>query len=292
MPAALWVALLLICLPPVFAEPAKPLQKFGNRTLVPTDWADGDSFQIKTPADQKHTIRLYGVDCLELHVTTDSDANRLGVQRRYFGITGPPLKAQESIELAKSFGELAAKKTAAMLRKPFTVHTRFRDARGDGRYKRVYAFVTCADGKDLGAALVESGLARAFGVDSDTPDGKSADESAAMLADLELLAAKRGTGIWAKTDWEKLPVERQQQRKADEEVEIAIGKQPLPADFKLNPNTAARDELMKLPGIGEKRANHIISKRPYAKPGDLLEVPDIGPKRLEAILPYLEFPKP
>lgn len=60
---------------------------------------------------------------------------------------------------------------------------------------------------------------------------------------------------------------------------------------KLNPNTAARDDLMKLPGIGEEMANRIIGKQPFEKPEDLLEVQGIGPKKLEKIRPFLVFPK-
>ena len=37
----------------------------------------------------------------------------------------------------------------AALAKPFTVHTAFADARGDGKHKRIYGFVTTADGEDL-----------------------------------------------------------------------------------------------------------------------------------------------
>jgi len=56
-------------------------------TLVPTEWADGDSFRIRTPAGDEHTVRLYGADCLEAHVGSETDARRLRSQRRAFGIT-------------------------------------------------------------------------------------------------------------------------------------------------------------------------------------------------------------
>jgi competence protein ComEA len=269
---------------------AEPLSKLENCTFVPADWADGDSFQIKTATGDAHTVRLYGVDCLEWHVHTDSDSRRLSTQRRYFGITAAAPTVAKSIELAKDFGKAAGEKTAALLAKPFTVHTRFSDARGDGRHKRIYGFVTCADGSDLAATLVKAGLARAYGVDAQTPDGKSAKESAAALADLELQAAKRGVGIWARTDWDKLPVERFQQRQEDEETDLAIAKRPLPAGFKLDPNTAARDDLMKLSGIGEVMANRIITGRPYQKLSDLLEVDGIGPETLKKLAPHLIFP--
>lgn len=292
MPAALWTALLLCCLPAAFAAPPEPLRKLENCTLVPQPWADGDSFRIKTAAGEEHTLRLYGADCIELHVNDESNARRLRAQRQYFGITEAAPNPAQAIAIAKNFGKQAAQQTTALLARPFTVHTRFRDALGDGQHKRIYGFVTCADGTDLAAALVKSGLARAFGVYSDTPDGRTLKEYSAMLADLELQAAKRGAGIWAKTNWEKLPAERQAQRRDAEQIDLALAKQPVPVNFKLNPNTAPRDDLMKLPRIGEEMANRIIENRPYDTVEDLLEVDGIGPKKLDDIRPHLDFAKP
>ena len=139
---------------------------------------------------------------------------------------------------------------------------------------------------------MKSGLARAFGVYADGPGGRSSKEYEKILDDLELQAAKRGLGVWAKTDWDKLPAERLAQRRDEEEVNLAIGKSATPADFKINPNTAARDDLMKLPGIGEEMANRIIEHRPYQKVEDLKNVPSIKEKSLEKIRPYLDLQKP
>jgi competence protein ComEA len=292
MPSLHWFALCLLTSLPLSAVAPKPLHQFENCTFVPTRWADGDSFRIKTAGGEEHTIRLYGVDCLEVHVQSATDASRLRVQRQYFGITEAAPNPFQAIELAKDFGKQAAVTTTELLSRPFTVHTRFRDARGDINHKRIYAFVTCADGEDLGSTLVKNGLARAFGVNSDTPDGRTLKESAAMLNDLELQAAKRGAGIWAKTDWDKLPAERQAQRKDDEETSLAIAKQPLPDSFIINPNTATREELMKLRGIGSVMAQRIIQNRPFAATEDLMKVPGIGPKKYEAIRAHLQVANP
>ena len=270
----------------------EPLQKFEKCVLVPAAWADGDSFGIRTLAGKELTIRLYGADCMEWHVNDATDERRLRAQRRYFGITDAAPNPRAAIDLAKEYGKLAAEEVVRFLDKPFTIHTLFADARGDGRHPRIYAFVTGPDGADLAAHLVKLGLARAFGVCKETPDARTKDDYRAQLADLELQAAKRGLGVWSRTDWNKLPQQRQDQRKDDEEIALAVGKQPLPADFKLDPNTAARDELMKLPGIGEEFANRIIEGRPYLKVADLSYVPGIGPKRLKAIQTYLKFPNP
>lgn len=289
------MALSLLFLVPFAAAGSKPFAAWENCTFVPTEWADGDSFLIKKPDGETMTIRLYGADCMEWHITDDSDARRLRAQRRYFGITEAKPTARESIELAKGFGKSAAEKTASLLARPFTVHTRMQSALGDGRYQRYYAFVECADGTDLGTELVRSGLARAYGVYADGPDGRSRDHYRQTLADMELQAAKRGTGVWALTNWDKLPGERQAQRQEDEDNRISKGGGGLPDGFRLNPNLAGRDALMQLPGIGETLANRVIETRdeaPFMQADDLMRVPGIKQKTLTSIRPFLSFDKP
>jgi competence ComEA-like helix-hairpin-helix protein len=268
------------------ASAAEPLQKLEGCTLVEADWADGDSFRIRTAAGKEHTVRLYGADCIEATINDTTDARRLRAQRRYFGLSGYGGSAQASIQYAKQLGMQATDRREELLEKPFTVHTTFADARGDGKFKRIYGFVTTADGKDLAAVLVREGLARAYGVYRETPTGKHADDYRAQLADLELLAARKGRGAWQLTDWETLPAERQAERDEEANLEAAIdgGAELLKAS--INPNTAARDELMRLPGIGEKTANAIIEHRPFSTLEELDRVPGIGPKTLERITPY------
>lgn len=60
----------------------------------------------------------------------------------------------------------------------------------------------------------------------------------------------------------------------------------------LDPNKATAEELATLPEVGPVMAQHILearSKKPFAKPEDLLEVKGIGKKTLEKMRPRLKF---
>lgn len=261
------------------------LKKFSGCTLVPTEWADGDSFSVCFPDGKQQTIRLYGADCIEMHINgDDSNARRLRDQRRYFGI--------DDILTAKSFGETAKSETQRVLARAFTVYTTFADGRGDGRFDRVYGFVETAEGRDLSAWLVSQGLARAFGVVRQLPDGTSGNEWREQLADLELIAARTGKGAWAKTDWEKLPKIRKEARDETAEIETAKGTRKAVEGKPIDINHASRDELMTLPGIGEKTANAIIESRPYQSLEDLNRADGIGPTTFGRLKPFLTTSPP
>jgi DNA uptake protein ComE-like DNA-binding protein len=261
------------------------LKKFPDCTLVPTEWADGDSFSVRFPDGKQQTIRLYGADCIEMHVNgDDSNARRLRDQRRYFGI--------DDILTAKSFGETAKSETQRLLAKPFTMHTIFADGRGDGRFERIYGFVETSEGNDLSAWLVSQGLARAFGVVRQLPDGTSGNEWREQLTDLELIAARTGRGAWAKTDWDKLPKIRKEARDETAELETAKGTQKAVEGKPIDINHASRDELMTLPGIGEKTALGIIEGRPYKSLEDLNRANGIGPATFGKLKPFLSISPP
>ena len=55
-------------------------------------------------------------------------------------------------------------------------------------------------------------------------------------------------------------------------------------------NTASREQLMEIPGIGPKLSQNIIEQRkqkPFQTIADLRRVPGIGPKTLEKIRPFI-----
>lgn len=257
------------------------LQTFRNCTLVTKDWDDGDSFAVRFPDGKERTVRLYGVDCIEMHVKgDDTNARRLRDQRRYFGIA--------DITLAKSVGEAAKASSSSWMQKPFTVRTIFADARGDSRYERVYGFVELADGRDLSETLVESGLARAFGVVRQLQDGRTGEEWSEYLKDLELIAARKGVGAWKHTDWSMLAQARKEARDEVKELKVAQGEENASEDNPVDLNTATLEELMKLPKVGKKTAEEIIKARPYRSLKDLDRVPGIGAKTIELIAPTVK----
>lgn len=282
-----WVA---VCVAGIAA--AADLVAIEGCTLVAADWADGDSFPVRFPDGEVHTVRLYAADCLEQHVSGETDARRLRSQRRYFGITNARPDAAASIALAKDLARQATAETRRFLTRPFTIHTSFADARGDGRHKRIYAFVFDAAGRDLAAHLVSAGLARAYGVGRTTRAGDSAEEYRETLADLELQAAQRGAGIWAHTDWSALPAERRREREEARELAVAVDGAGPPPGFVVEINSASRQDLMRLPHVGETLANRIIERRPYRRLTDLLEVDGIGPSTYRALKPMLRIEPP
>ena len=63
-------------------------------------------------------------------------------------------------------------------------------------------------------------------------------------------------------------------------------KRPLGPNERIDLNRAGVTELMKLPGVGEKRAQAIIAQRAkgaFRKPEDVLAVKGLGPKWLSRV---------
>lgn len=67
---------------------------------------------------------------------------------------------------------------------------------------------------------------------------------------------------------------------------LAEAKRPLGPGERVDLNKAGVTELMRLPGVGEKRAQAIVAaraKRPFRKPEDVLVVKGIGPRWLAKV---------
>lgn len=62
---------------------------------------------------------------------------------------------------------------------------------------------------------------------------------------------------------------------------VLAAEKPLGPNERIDLNRASTVELMRLPGVGEKRAQAIVAQRaksPFKKPEDVLVVKGLGPK--------------
>lgn len=250
-----------------------------------TQWADGDSFPVNITRDGKKeeiSARLYFVDCPETSSQNDNDATRLRSQARYFGV-------EEAVDVL-AIGKAATIRTRELLAKPFTVHTKFSNAMGRSRKKRFYVMITLHDKRDLAAVLVQEGLARAFGTSHRRPDGAEGSEYKILLADMELGAAMRKQGIWAKSDIDKLVKMRAQVRREQLELSKFVRGGAFSAVTRENPvdiNNATREELKLLHGIGDGLSHQIVINRPYESIEDLKKVKGLGATTVNRLRPYL-----
>lgn len=278
--------------------------------LVPNESNDGDSFHVKHDG-QEYIFRLYFVDCPESSMQV---ADRVAQQASEFGV------AEDAVLKA---GKEAGRFTERALRTPFTVTTRFQNARGASKLPRSYATIRTADGKDLAALLVEAGLARAHGVEAAVPRAPSMSD----YKRLEARARRGGFGIFGgrriaqgqslepeepaeapaeEPPREKLPVADaalsgmadaapaapvapQIKEPGAPPAEAPVRTQPLPsAGGKIiSINNASQQELEALPMIGPKTAAAIIEARPFGSVQELLRVKGIGSITFDAIAPLV-----
>ena len=164
-------------------EPAKPLQRLENCRWIQNESNDGDSFHVSWKG-KEFIFRIYFVDAPE---TENRFPERVQDQAKYFGIT-----PKQAIEI----GKIAATFTRNKLAKPFTVYTRWTDARGSSRLERFYAFIVIDD-KQLSDLLVANGLGRIFGMPANLPNGTTATAYIAQLHQLEAKAKADRLGAWS-----------------------------------------------------------------------------------------------
>jgi competence protein ComEA len=263
---------------------AADLQIFSNGRLIDNPANDGDSFIVEANGRSFH-VRLYFVDCPETLIASRSDAQRVREQTRYFGLPD----ATRAIH----FGNEAKIFVDHALVKPFTLHTAFASALGRSSKGRVYGFITTAEGNDLASLLVKNGFARTHGIGRETPDGVSRHEMIERLRDLEVSAMLKRVGIWSESDPDRIAELRAEQRSEDQELkelQSQVKKAQSPQGL-LDPNTASKEALESIKGIGPALAERIIAGRPYRTADDLLKVKGIGPKKLEDIRPYFVIGK-
>ena len=107
-------------------------------------------------------------------------------------------------------------------------------------------------------------------------------------ADFDALAAEAADARTLRTERDSLRQERDEER----ELEAAVDATGPPPGYVVEINSASREDLMRLPRVGEALANRIIEGRPYRRLTDLLEVDGIGPGTYRALKPMLRIEPP
>ena len=268
--------LLLVAVP---ASAIDALQSFASARLVENRQHDGDSFYVDV-GDRQILVRLYFVDCPEATTSATSDAARVREQARYFGLPDATRVVH--------FGKEAGKFVSQVLAKPFTLHTAFATSPGRSTERRVYGFITTADGGDLATLLVQNGYARTYGIGRETPQGVSRDEMIGRLRDLEVAAMMKHAGIWAESDPDRIAELRTSQRHETQELED-LQKRTTAAETPAGPidlNAATLEQLQSVKGIGPTLAARIVAARPFKSVDELMKVKGVGDKRLEQFRPY------
>lgn len=168
--------------------------------LADDAYFDGDSFSVKALTGYTYVFRLHAVDCPE---SDDRVKSRLTEQAKDFKV-----KEEEIIK----WGEKAAKFSKKFLSKPFTVYTQKVKAPGSSSKNRYYAIIVNSEGKRLSEALVEAGLARAYGkgaswdepfwkkTKADLPRKMDADRYMTKLRFAANKAKREKVGIWGADD--------------------------------------------------------------------------------------------
>jgi endonuclease YncB( thermonuclease family) len=180
------IALAALFLPATTRAADKNWARLTGCTLMENPSNDGDSFHVKYNG-KEFIFRLYFVDTCE---TSDQIPERVKEQAQQLGIT-----ESRVLEAGKAAAELTHSQLAG---RPFTVVTRWQDAKGASRLPRYYAFVLYGKGDehDLASTLAQNGMVRIYGMPAGPPGPMSANQFRASLLDLEASAKARRLGIY------------------------------------------------------------------------------------------------
>lgn len=181
---AAFSALVCLAVVPAPASTARDYEKLETCHLLSNPSNDGDSFHVSQEG-KEFIFRTYFVDTPEVE---NEFPDRIKEQAKYFGLT-----PKEALRIGKIAQQFTHEKLAG---KPFTVYTRWQDAKGESRLPRYYAHIVIED-KTLAELLVANGLARVFGTPANLPDRTTAAAFKARLEVLEAKAKSQHLGAWS-----------------------------------------------------------------------------------------------